>query len=385
LTGSVALNRGKKNVQPVLFSEEAMGSFRLGRITLNNPRALNALNFEMFRLMAGKLQEWKDREDIACLFLSSDSDKAFSSGGDIRSLAAELRKDTSTIFAREFFAYQYFVDYLIQVYPKPILCWADGITIGGGVGIMNGASHRVVTERTVMAMPEISLGFFPDVGSTYFLNHLPEGLGIFLGLTGTRFNGVDAVAVKMADGFISSDKKKIVVAELLRLPWTGDPQKDRNILTEFLAGRNEIRNSRSSRLLRQLSSIQRLTNRESIEQVDAAFRRLKTTNEWLQAALGGYFAGSPTSAKVIFEQLKRGKDLSLKEAFLREWDMAMSFCFRSDFYEGIRALLLDKDRRPAWDPPSLAEVRDEEIEQYFTRPTGCPPLLSQMMEKAGMG
>src|SRR5437879_897437 len=146
-----------------------------------------------------------------------------------------LQRDGTIGPARDYFTTEYFVDYLIHVYPKPILCWADGITMGGGIGIMNGASYRVVTERSVLAMPEIAIGLFPDVGGTYFLNQLPAGLGLFLGLTGARFNGMDAVAIGMADGLIRAEKKTETLSGLTRLSWNTDNQRNKETIRRYLA------------------------------------------------------------------------------------------------------------------------------------------------------
>ena len=138
--------------------------------------------------------EWRERADIVCVVLHADSEKAFCAGGDVKALVTQLNASADIQIGADFFSQEYFVDYLIHSYPKPMLCWADGITMGGGIGIMNGASCRVVTERTMMAMPEIAIGLFPDVGGTYFLNRMPDGVGMFSGLTSARFNGADAVA-----------------------------------------------------------------------------------------------------------------------------------------------------------------------------------------------
>ena len=184
-----------KTLPTVVFSEEDSGRFKVGYVALNNPRALNALDLGMLRLMEDKLLEWRQDEDLACVVLYAESEKAFCAGGDVKSLVMALQRDGTIAAARDYFTTEYFVDYLIHVYPKPILCWADGITMGGGIGIMNGAAYRVVTERTVMAMPEIAIGLFPDVGGTYFLNRLPAGLGLFLGLTSARISGHDAVTL----------------------------------------------------------------------------------------------------------------------------------------------------------------------------------------------
>src|ERR671924_1730780 len=210
----------------VAVSERKSGRFNLGFLVLDNPSSLNALDLNMLQTMERKLSEWREREDLACVVLTAESGRAFCAGGDVKALALALQREGTISAARDYFAMEYFVDYLIHVYPKPILCWADGITMGGGIGIMNGTSHRVVTGQTVIAMPEIAIGLFPDVGGTYFLNRLPAGLGLFLGLTGARISGYDAVAVGLADGVVRSEKKRQVLAGLNGVPWSSDPKQN---------------------------------------------------------------------------------------------------------------------------------------------------------------
>jgi len=301
-----------KVLKGVLFSEKKAGRLSLGFVTLDSSRSLNALDLRMLHSIEKKLLNWKRRDDIACVVLSANSKKAFCAGGDIKSLVAGLHQDKLSQFARDYFTTEYFVDYLIHVYPKPILCWADGITMGGGIGIMNGASYRVVTERSLLAMPETAIGFFTDVGATYFLNQLPSGLGLFLGLTAARFNGFDAVKMKLAEGLLSSDKKNTVFEGLSHLPWTEDPQKNIETLHRYLAGESEVDLSHESDLLKRVGEIQKLVNKSTIDEVDAAFRKWKGKDEWIESALQGYFAGSPTSVKTVFEQLKRGGKSYLK-------------------------------------------------------------------------
>ena len=216
-----------ETIANLTFTELRAGQFKIGIAGLNNPRALNALTLEMFQALECKLLEWRERADIVCIILHTESAKAFCAGGDVKALVAELNRTASIQMAAEYFAVEYFVDYLIHVYPKPILCWADGITMGGGIGIMNGASCRVVTERTMMAMPEIAIGLFPDVGGSYFLNRMTEGLGLFLGLTSARFDGYDAVAIDMADLFIRSEQKPELFSGLAQLKWTADGEKNK--------------------------------------------------------------------------------------------------------------------------------------------------------------
>ncbi len=361
----------------VLFSEQPSGHYAIGTIAVDNPRALNALDLSMVRAMESKLLEWRDRDDIACVVLHADSEKAFCAGGDVKAFLSELQKEPGIRFAVDYFTTEYFVDFLIQVYPKPILCWADGVTMGGGIGIMNGASCRIVTERTVMAMPEIAIGLFPDVGGTYFLNRLPAGAGLFLGLTGARFNGSDAVAIGMAEGFARSDRKLHVLAGLSELGWTADPQSNRELLRNYLDSFVETGAAGESDLMKRLDTVRRLTMRATIAEIDGAFRSWDGADDWIKDAIRGYLAGSPTSAKATFEQLRRGRDLSLKEVFLREWDMALNFCTRSDFREGVRARLVDKDQKPNWNPPALAQLDDDEIDRLFSKRHGQDDLLAR--------
>jgi enoyl-CoA hydratase/carnithine racemase len=363
------------------FRLEKAGRHTIGLIELNNRRALNALTLEMFQAIEEQLLAWQAQSDVACVIFHADSAKAFCAGGDVKNLVSELRTTGGLECAAEFFAVEYFVDYLIHRYSKPVLCWADGITMGGGIGLMNGASARVVTERTIMAMPEMSIGLYPDVGGTYFLNRLPAGLGLFLGLTSARFNGTDAVAIGMADLEIRSDKKPTVLAGLKDLPWTTDGLENRTLLRRHLESFAESTEAKSSEIVQRLHVIQSLTAKESLDEVDAALRAWKGDDPWIHDAIQNYLSGSPTSAKVIFQQLSRGKSLSLKEIFLREWDMSLNFCARPDFLEGVRARLIDKDQTPRWNPATLDAVFDEEVERFFSSQHGQPNILAARLQK----
>ncbi len=196
----------------------------------------------MFQVLERKLMEWRERADIVCVVLHADSQKAFCAGGDVKALVTQLNASGDIRIGADFFSHEYFVDYLIHSYPKPLLCWADGITMGGGIGVMNGATCRVVTERTQMAMPEIAIGLFPDVGGSYFLNRMPEGVGMFLGLTSARFNGADAVSIGMADLLIRAEQQ----ARSSRRPSpfamdAADGKGPRNIGRPFAAVRGRCR------------------------------------------------------------------------------------------------------------------------------------------------
>ena len=374
-----------KTLPAIVFSEENIGQFTVGYIALNNPRALNALDLGMLRAMEGKFLEWGRNESLVCVVIYTESERAFCAGGDVKALVMALQQEGTLAAARDYFTTEYFVDYLIHVYPKPILCWADGITMGGGIGIMNGASSRVVTQRTALAMPEIAIGLFPDVGGTYFLNRLAPGLGLFLGLTGARMSGHDAVALGMADIILDSEKRAEIFSGLSQLRWNTDPQRNRQTLRDYLASAAAPDPFDGSDLVTRLDIIKELTLKSTIEEVDSALRHWKGDDQWLRSAIEGYRSGSPTSAKTIFRQLKSGVQLPLKHVFLREWDMALNFCASSDFREGVRSRLVDKDHKPRWSPPTLAEVRNEDVARFFSKEHGQPDLLVQKFAELERG
>jgi enoyl-CoA hydratase/carnithine racemase len=208
---------------------------------------------------------------------------------------------------------------------------------------------------------------------------MPEGLGLFLALTGARFDGRDAVSIGIADGIIPSYKKPQALAGLATLDWTGNGESDKKILRRHLSAFADPQTQAPSAIMQRLETIQALSVKTHIEAVDAALRNWTGTDPWIKNAIDGYHSGSPTSAKAIFRQISDGKGLGLKDVFLREWDMALNFCARSDFREGVRARLIDKDQKPQWRPPVLAQVQDAEIERLFSKQHGQANLLSRRL------
>jgi len=204
---------------------------------------------------------------------------------------------------------------------------------------------------------------------------------MFLGLTSGRFNGTDAVAIGMADVVVPAAKKQEVFAGLTRLHWTSDGRQNKATLRRYLETFAASASIGNVEVLPRLDAIRSLVLKDSIEQIDAALRGWSGDDEWIRNDIQNYLNGSPTSAKVIFQQLTRGKGLSLKQVFLREWDMSLNFCARSDFCEGVRARLIDKDHKPNWQASSLSAVTDKEIERFFSAGHGEANLLARKLEE----
>lgn len=342
----------------------------LGIITINSEKSLNALSLEIVSELKRILEQWRDNSDIKCIFLQGAGEKAFSAGGDIRQVRKAI-EDYKTIdptqvppICKEYFITEYSVDYLIHTYPKPIVVWGDGIVMGGGLGLLAGASHRIVTERSLLAMPEISIGLYPDVGASYFLNKMPSAYGLYLGLTGTRFDGADALFLGIADYFIPSTVKDNVLNELVQIS-SSDQLSDK--LNTLLAQRSTPSTDLPiSQAMLHKSLIATLESIRSVAEFIAIVEPVAKSDAWVAAGYSFFTKGSPTSVHVIFRQLTESKHYSLEEVFRSELNLTCQFTVHPDFSEGVRALLIDKDQSPKWTPSTLEQVSNEWIESHFT-------------------
>ena len=346
---------------PVLFTEKK----QVGVITLNAPQSLNSLTVEMCQAMTSQLGKWSKSKQIKCILIESSQEKAFCAGGDVVSLYQSIKEGGS--YHQDFFYYEYLLDQMIHHFPMPIVVLGNGIVMGGGIGIMNGASHRVVTETTKMAMPEVTIGFFPDVGGSYFLGRMPGNVGLFLALTGARFNGTDALYVEMADFFMTSHRLEKFKKNLFQGEFTENAHQEvREILGPLV--RDSEGQRPSPKIEPQEEIINELMGGPNILDIKRKLEKTKTDHKWIQKSIATFLSGSPTSMAVIFEQIKRGKGKNLAEIFTMEGNMARQFGKNHDFVEGIRALLIDKDNHPSWKPAKLKDVTAEMVESYFLSP-----------------
>ncbi|HVW69399.1 MAG TPA: enoyl-CoA hydratase/isomerase family protein [Steroidobacteraceae bacterium] len=363
------------NPQVVLFREqETAGGARIGFAQLNAERALNALSLDMIRLLDPRLRRWAADPSIACVVLHGAGAKAFCAGGDVRFLRDAILAQHDTAApnpqAQAFFAEEYRLDFRIHTYPKPILVWGSGIVMGGGLGLLAGASHRVVTETSRIAMPEITIGLYPDVGGSWFLRRMPGRTGLFLGLTGAPLNGSDALEVGLADFFLRSADQQRLFEQLALERWSERSEDNRGVLSGVLrrlaAEATAVRPT--SNVQTHAALIQQLTDGDSLAEVVASITGYAGEDTWLEKAAASLAAGSPSSAALVWELWHRARHLSLAEVFRLELIVSLQCCAHPDFAEGVRALLVDKDNQPRWTPPTLAGVTPQWVEEHFAAP-----------------
>jgi enoyl-CoA hydratase/carnithine racemase len=362
------------NDSSVLFKQvPGRSGHTVGFAQLNAEKSLNALSLDMIRLLNAQLRAWAADPGVACVVLHGAGDKAFCAGGDVRSLyhaMKEYRGAPPHPAAVTFFSEEYRLDHLIHRYPKPLLVWGTGIVLGGGLGLMVGASHRVVTETSRIGMPEITIGLFPDVGASWFLPRMPRRAGLFLALTGAHINGHDAVGSGLADCFLRSGDRAAVFSSLGDVEWRGDAGVDRQVLSAALdAWSNTAKPLLPAPTLEQHEQvIEMLCSGSSLEQIVAGIVAYAGDDPWLKRAASTLAAGSPTTAALSWELQRRGRKMSLEDALRMELIVAVQCCAHPDLAEGVRALLIDKDNAPRWTPRTLNEVTLGWIDEHFAEP-----------------
>ena len=365
---------------PVTFSTIPTASGHVfGRATLNATASLNALSLEMIDLLAARFDTWAADAQVAGIVLDAAGDKAFCAGGDVVALHRSIRateRGQVPLQAATFFEREYRLDHRIHTYPKPVLCWGHGIVMGGGIGLMAGASHRVVTARTRLAMPEITIGLYPDVGGSWFLGRAPGRGGLFLALTGAPLNASDACFAGLADIQLRHEDQGNVIEAIADERWSGRQVEDAARLSHLLEARGAGVQGPPSPLQSLLARIDTVIGHDSLD--DLAPRLLALAGDespWLANAAAAFAKGAPTSARLAIEMQRRAKHLSLADVFRLEWLASIGCCMHGDFAEGVRALLIDKDKSPRWLPTRLAEVDDALIASMLApRFEGVHPL-----------
>ena len=363
---------------PILFEEHIAGAGKLVRVTLNAPSTLNSLSLEMVDQLQEKLELWRDDPAIAAIFLEGVGDKAFCAGGDIQALYDDVTATPGgpCAYAENFFLREYRLDYTLHTYPKPVISWGHGIVMGGGLGVMAGASHKIVTEKTRIAMPEVGIALFPDVGGSWFLNHMPGKAGQFLALTGASINAADAIYTGIADLFIGSERREELFEALLRQKWQVDEAANHALLRHTLRpfAEQSVSQCPGGQVEPHLGSIATLCDGDDVHEVIDNILSQQTQDPWLSAAKKSMGRGSPLAALVAFRQLVETRHASLREVFQAELVLATNIMRYPEFAEGVRALLIDKDRKPAWRYTATRDVPPEVVDSFFSVPWEQHPL-----------
>ena len=329
----------------------------IGLITLNRPKALNALTLNMIRLMDAEMRQWANDDNVKAVVVRGAGEKSFCAGGDVRAVW-QAGKDGDKL-SKEFFYEEYILNHLIHNYSKPYIALLDGITMGGGVGIAALGSHRVVSEKILFAMPETSIGLFPDVGGSWFLNKCPGELGMYLALTGARLKAADVIYTGIGTDFIPSDKIDQLQNALSKANYdNGDAVAIVDmIIADFEGDAGDITIDSN------IDIINDCFNKNSVEEIISSLKSIN--NDFTAAVLIDLDKKSPTSLKISFKQLRDGKNMSFDNCMIMEYRLSQGCMANVDFYEGIRALLVDKDKSPIWSPNNLMDVGDDLVNQHF--------------------
>ena len=324
---------------------------KVGRLRLNRPKAIHALNEGMCGAMMDALIAWRSDPDVELVLLDHAEGRGFCAGGDVRAVAESGKGDG--VAARSFFHAEYQLNHLLFTYAKPVVSFLDGIVMGGGVGIGLPARYRIATERTMFAMPEATIGLFPDVGGGWYLSRLPGRLGQYLALTAARLDGADARAIGLATHYIPSDALEEVKAGLV-----ADPRGVEAILDAASVVAPE------APILAQRADIDRLFAADTLEGILAALAA--DPGEWAQKTLAGLRTKSPQSCKVALRLLRDGATRTdFADEMRAEYGLAAHVAMRPDFIEGVRALLVDKDNAPVWNPATPEGVTDTMLDTIF--------------------
>ena len=352
-----------------LHFEELTGTdgARIGIASLDAEKSLNALSLPMINALRDQLDAWAKEPQIVCVLLRGNGAKAFCDGGEVRSLVEACRNHPGEVppLAAQFFAAEYRLDFKLHTYPKPLICWGHGYVLGGGMGLLQGASTRIVTPSSRLAMPEISIGLYPDVGASWFLSRLPGKLGLFLGLTGAHMNARDAIDLDLADRFLLDEQQEELIEGLLQLNWQEQTAMQLNSLFKALQQEATAQMPEAQWLPRR-TQIDELLDVSDVRCAWKAITALRDTSDpLLSRAAKTMSEGSPVTAHLVWEQIARARHLSLAEVFQMEYTLSLNCCRHPEFSEGVRARLIDKDQKPHWHWPDINNVPDAVVEAHF--------------------
>lgn len=362
--------------QPVLLFEHDAGSGHVvAEARLNSESTLNALSLPMIEILAPALRRWEQDDAVVAVLLTGSGSRAFSAGGDIQALyramirnheAGEVVED----YPFRFFEHEYRLDHQLHTWPKPLVAVGQGVVMGGGLGVFSGARYRVVTETSRIALPEVTIGLFPDAGATWLLRNMPQNVATFVALTGAHMNGADALASGIATHAIAAERRDAVLDALLQVAWRGEPGSDHERLQQALDALPQPELPAAS-----IDAVPaELTPEGSVLEVVERVRALAGRSGWIDRGIDTMNRGCPTSVGIVVHQLRRAPALDLAGTFRLEMVVASHCAHHPDFAEGVRALLIDKDNAPRWRYPDVESLPEAYVAEHFEPPWSRNPL-----------
>ena len=342
----------------VIYEVKPAVAGAIGFIILDRPNKLNALSFEMLQSLFETLTKWQDDPQIKIVIIQGNG-KGFCAGGDIKGIYKNGINNAKVM--HNYFKLEYRLNSLIKNYEKPYIAIIDGVTMGGGLGISIHGDIIIGTENSLIAMPETGIGLFPDVGGSYFLSRLKNNVGLYMALTGARLKSDDACYINLINVHIKSSQIDNIIREIfvtdLTLQKSELVENIKSLINKYSLSCN------TAKLKQSLLEIETCFTPTTLDNI---FHNLdKTNSDWGQETKNILRAKSPTSLQVTLEQIKRGGELEFTECMQMEYDIVQTFLITPDLYEGIRAVLIDKDNSPKWDPKDIKEVTDEAVNKFF--------------------
>jgi len=342
---------------PTKFGQEVIEA------TLNAPKLLNALSSKMIEVLLAKLPVWDADPDVSAIVVRGMGERAFCAGGDIQHLYQAMKRGEAEQ-AQAFFNLEYSLNLVMHRMQTPLLVWGQGYVMGGGMGLLQGASLRIATHSSRLAMPEISIGLFPDVGASFFLHKVPDELGLFLGLTGAMVNGTDARELNLVDALLADSDYLVVLEQLQNLPKQTKTEHLKSIRELIQGMESKVDNALPSDIMPHKDLIINALVAEDLSTIFSNLQGLKGLSRWLDKAIIAMESGSPTSLHLTFCQFRQAPQ-DIAQAFEQEYVLAVNSTLKGEFQEGIRALLIDKDQQPRWGYSKVKDVPQSWLESFY--------------------
>ena len=346
-------------------SHSTQAGQKIIEVTLNAPKSLNALSGEMINILLVQLPLWESDPSVAVVVMRGMGDRAFCAGGDIRHLYQAMQRN-ETEQGQAFFNLEYSLNLALHRMQTTLLVWGQGYVIGGGMGLLQGAGLRIATYSSQLIMPEVSIGLFPDVGASFFLQKVPDGLGLFLGLTGVAVNGTDARELNLVDALLADSDYSVLLQQLQNLEKHTNTEHLKSIQKIVQNLESKANNAPPSDILPHKQSIIDAVAAQDLNTIFSNLQKLRGLSKWLDKAIETMENGSPTSLHLTFRQLRQAPQ-DLVRGFVQEYVLAVNSTLKGEFQEGIRALLIDKDQQPKWRYSKVKDVPQAWVDGFYKR------------------